>query len=281
MKGTSDVQKRLPLIRLSLGRVGVVNVRKLIRIPRKEKRPIILLVDFHCFVDLPSFQKGIHMSRNLEAINEVLEEVVKDPVYELEALCQDIVQKVLQKHEYAQKCEVEMESQYMVYGKTPVGRRSQDFIKLLAKATARRGERPVETEVGAEIQGVILHHDRGRPGGTPPGPVQKATASLVLTVPEGRFVKIEEIVRILERTLGSRVTSYLDEEEEEEVLAEIRRSPRDVSGVVTAILQGVRERFGDLPPDTKVHARCEAIEPLFPYTPFAERTALLGDLKFP
>ncbi|NOZ77148.1 MAG: GTP cyclohydrolase I FolE2 [Euryarchaeota archaeon] len=89
-----DVQTRKPKVRLHLTRVGVKDVRKLLKIPRGEKRPIILLANFDCYVDLPAQQKGTHMSRNLEAINEIIEEIVQKPVYELEMLCEDIVKEI-------------------------------------------------------------------------------------------------------------------------------------------------------------------------------------------
>lgn len=273
----AEVQTRIPAIKLPLGRVGVGNVRKLIKIPRQGKRPIILLVDFNCFVDLPSFQKGIHMSRNLEAIDEVLEEVVKNPVYELEGLCADIVQEVLKRHEYATRCEVEMESKLMTYGRTPSGTKTQDFIKLLAKAEAQRGG-AVRKEVGAELRGVVLHPYSAKGSGKGVGYTQRAVASLILQVPEKRFVKIEDIMRVLEGSMSSRAYTFLSEAEEQEVIAEVSEGPKFVDGVVESILAGVAARFASYPPGMKVTARCVAEEPLFHYNSFAERVTTLGKL---
>ena len=56
-----DVQATEPEIKVSLTRVGVINLKKLVKIYRKNRRPIILLPTFEVFVDLPSSQKGIHM----------------------------------------------------------------------------------------------------------------------------------------------------------------------------------------------------------------------------
>ena len=71
-----DTQDDEPRIPIHLSRVGVTGVKKLLTLKRKEKRPIILLPTFDAFVDLPSTQKGTHMSRTPEAISEVVDEVV-------------------------------------------------------------------------------------------------------------------------------------------------------------------------------------------------------------
>ena len=66
-----DTQDKQPSAPISLTRVGVTGVKKLLKIERSgNKRPIILLPTFDAFVDLPSTQKGVHMSRNPEAISE-------------------------------------------------------------------------------------------------------------------------------------------------------------------------------------------------------------------
>ena len=70
-----DTQDDEPRIPIHLSRVGVTGVKKLLTLKRKEKRPIILLPTFDAFVDLPSTQKGTHMSRTPEAISEVVDEV--------------------------------------------------------------------------------------------------------------------------------------------------------------------------------------------------------------
>ena len=84
-----DTQDNIPSIPVHLTRVGVTGVKKLLKIERDNRRPIILLPTFDAFVDLPSRQRGIHMSRNPEAISDVLEEVVENSALELESLCRD------------------------------------------------------------------------------------------------------------------------------------------------------------------------------------------------
>ncbi len=268
-----DVQIRPPDIRISLTRAGVSGVRKLLKIPTDGERPIVLLADFSCFVDLPSSQKGTHMSRNLEAINEIIEEIVKKPVYELDGLCEDMVKEVLKRHNYASRCEVEMESRLMMMMKTPSGKKDQEFVKLIARSTAYRNKKPsVEREIGAEIRGLLLHpHVKGGPY---PGCAQRAKASLTIQVPEGQLIKIDDIVNVLEAAMSSRAYSFLTEDEEKQVLDNACVSPKSASDVVNDILKEAKERFAYLS-GMKATAKCTAKESLFTYDSYAERQTVI------
>ena len=134
-----DTQDKAPVVPIELSRVGVKGVKKLLTLNRGENlRPIVLIPTFDAYVDLPSNQKGIHMSRTPEAISEVMEEVTNSDAIEVESICAEIVEKMMLKHEYAKKIEVYMESDYMFNRKSPVtGKNSQEIGKLIAKKRSR------------------------------------------------------------------------------------------------------------------------------------------------
>src|ERR1700738_605029 len=66
-----DVQSRSPGVPVGLSRVGVTGVEKVVRI-----RDELYFARLECFVDLSREQKGAHMSRFEEVINEAIGEVV-------------------------------------------------------------------------------------------------------------------------------------------------------------------------------------------------------------
>src|ERR1700739_4004195 len=66
-----DVQARVPGVRVGLTRVGVTGVEKVVRI-----RDELYFARLDCFVDLSRHQKGAHMSRFDEVINEAIGQVV-------------------------------------------------------------------------------------------------------------------------------------------------------------------------------------------------------------
>ncbi|MHA1303060.1 MAG: GTP cyclohydrolase, FolE2/MptA family, partial [Candidatus Heimdallarchaeaceae archaeon] len=74
--------------------MGVSNIPKIIK--RKWKNQYNeLSATLDVFVDLVSTQRGIHMSRNIEAINEVTSELIDKVITDTEELCAQIAEKVL------------------------------------------------------------------------------------------------------------------------------------------------------------------------------------------
>ena len=72
---TIDVQAQTPNVALGLSRVGVTGVEKVIRI-RQNGSTQLFWARFECVVELGANQKGAHMSRFEEVVNEAIGEVV-------------------------------------------------------------------------------------------------------------------------------------------------------------------------------------------------------------
>src|SRR5215210_304327 len=89
-----DVQAQLPALRVSLSRVGVTEVEKVVRFRQGDSEQLFS-ARLQCFVDLGSDQKGAHMSRFEEVVNEVIGEVVVgEATFKAEALAQRIAELV-------------------------------------------------------------------------------------------------------------------------------------------------------------------------------------------
>src|ERR1700750_1970947 len=89
----TDVQASAPTVHVSLSRVGVTNVEKVIRIgaPGSEQ---LYYAKLDCFVDLGPKQKGAHMSRFEEVVNDVIGEVVlSERAFRAETLAMHIAEK--------------------------------------------------------------------------------------------------------------------------------------------------------------------------------------------
>ncbi len=267
-----DVQVRAPEIRMPISRAGVSNVRKLLRIRSGAGREVILSATFECYVDLPSFQKGTHMSRNLEAINEVIEEVSSKPAHSLEELCGKIVLRVLERHGYASMSEVSMESTLMLPRRSPAGRQVQDFVRLFASARAERGG-GVRTRIGAELRGIIATRRGGQ------GCIQQVTVRAEVESEGVEGVRIEELIEVLESSVGARAHSSLTSGEEAEVLHGVCASPASPVEVVEAVLGGIAGRFSELPDSALVTARCTSTEPLLNLRTTVTSGQSLGSLR--
>ncbi len=110
-----DIQSGPSSYNFKISRVGVTGVKKLVHIKRpkmKTANPLVVKMDL--FVDLPSTQKGSHMSRNLELVSEIIDMNLEKPVTDLESFCAQVAKQLLKKHEYATFSEVKAEADYFL-----------------------------------------------------------------------------------------------------------------------------------------------------------------------
>src|SRR5215203_1336876 len=147
-----DVQASAPAIHVSLSRAGVTNVEKVIRIgPRGAEQLYHAKLD--CFVDLGPKQKGAHMSRFEEVVNDVIGEVVLgDGGLKAEELSQRIAVEVRERQE-AVRAEVTITARYPEHKPAPVsGIATQEIYTLFAPAVASEGG--MRRLVGVAAQGM-------------------------------------------------------------------------------------------------------------------------------
>ena len=88
-----DVQASAPATQVSLSRVGVTGVEKVIRV-KADGAENLYHADFECFVDLNPRQAGVHMSRFEEIVGEAIDEVVLGEAFRAEVLAAHIAQRV-------------------------------------------------------------------------------------------------------------------------------------------------------------------------------------------
>src|ERR671937_2531330 len=137
-----DVQAQVPSLQVSLSRVGVTNVEKVIRIQANGTEQLYS-ARLDCFVDLGPHQKGAHMSRFEEVVNDAIGEVVLgESAFRAETLAQHIAQKVRDRQD-ARRAEVHIEARYPEHKPAPVsGIPTQEIYTLFGSAVAsERGTR--------------------------------------------------------------------------------------------------------------------------------------------
>ena len=114
-----DVQARQPALQVSLSRVGVTAVEKVIRL-RHNGAEQLFSARFECVVDLGAEQKGAHMSRFEEVVNEVIGEVVlNEATFKAETLVQHIAELVRER-QGARRAEVSVEARFPEHKPAPV-----------------------------------------------------------------------------------------------------------------------------------------------------------------
>lgn len=300
-----DTQDNTPIVPVHLTRVGVKGVKKLLKIERVGKRPIILIPTFDAFVDLPSTKRGIHMSRNPEAISEVLEEVLEESTVEIESLCAEIVNCLLEKHKYAKKAEVSMKSDFIIMKESPVTKhKTQEMTKIMADAIGTRDGEDVTIRkmIGAEVVGMTVcpcaqettrestkqelmefldeettekvldvipfasHNQRGR-------------GMIMMEVPEQNVIRGEDLIEIIEDSMSSPVCELLKRVDENAVVVKAHQNPKFVEDCVRTMVQKIINKYSHLPDDTLVTVRQVNEESIHRHDAFAEKVATLGELK--
>src|ERR671924_956862 len=131
----SDVQARRPSTHVSLSRVGVTGVEKVLRVSSNGSEQLFY-AELECFVDLPPDQKGAHMSRFEEVVNEAIDEVVLREAFKAETLAAHIAGLVRDRQDGA-RAEVTIAAHYPEHKLTPVsGTRTQEMYTLFGTAVA-------------------------------------------------------------------------------------------------------------------------------------------------
>src|SRR5918999_153231 len=147
----SDVQARRPVTHLSLSRVGVTGVKKVVRIGSGAGEQLYY-AELDCFVDLGPKQKGAHMSRFEEVVEEAIDEVVLGEAFKAETLAAHIAELVRDR-QGGLRAEVTVSAHYPEHKDTPVsGLRTQSMYRLLGSAVA--SEQGTRRLVGVEAQGM-------------------------------------------------------------------------------------------------------------------------------
>ncbi len=300
-----DIQSTTPDVRINLTRVGVKNVKKLVEVSRPDKRPVVFISNFDVFVDLPGSLKGANLSRNFEVIDEVLQQAIDGDVKEIENLCSVVARKLLDRHEYADRTEVLMNSQFMVKRETPVSHTScHEVVKVHARAVARRTFRDpiVRKSIGAEVTGMTAcpcaqdimkeraisvlqnleipkekieaflaevpmatHNQRGR-------------GVLCIEIDDDQHVKLEKIIRILKESMSSSIFELLKRGDESYVVLSAHKNPRFVEDCVREIAKKVLAEFKDLPGDSLITIMQTNEESIHQHDAYAERQATMAEL---
>ncbi len=298
----SDVQARRPLTHLSLSRVGVTGVSKVVRIGSGAVEQLFY-AELDCFVDLGPKQKGAHMSRFEEVVEEAIDEVVLGEAFKAETLAAHIAERVRDR-QGGLRAEVSIAAHYPENKTAPVsGIRTQAMYRLLGSAVA--SERGTRRLVGVEAQGMTacpcaqeMVMERSRHRLAEQGfdedeiervfeavPVathnQRGIGTLFIGCPETCDTAIEatDLLRIVEDSMSSEIYELMKRPDEAEVVEKAHRRPRFVEDCVREMVRMAATDLGPLRDDTFVLARQRNLETIHQHDVVAERHGLLGDLR--
>src|SRR4051794_13683829 len=297
-----DVQARRPTTHVSLSRVGVTGVHKAIRIGAG-KGEQLFHAEIEAFVDLNPRQKGAHMSRFEEVVEEAIEEVVLAEAFKAETLASHIAERVRERQN-GLRAEVTIAAHYPEHKNAPVsGIRTQTIYTLFGSAVA--SERGTRRLVGVQAQGMTacpcaqeLIAGRSRERLAADGftddeiervfaavPVathnQRGLGTLYIGCPETCTDAIEasRLLQIVEDSMSSEVYELMKRSDEAEVVEKAHRRPRFVEDCVRESVRMAVDEYESLGDDVFVQAKQENLETIHHHNVVAERHGLVGELR--
>ena len=298
-----DVQSQPPTLRVSLSRVGVTNVEKVIRI-RSDGAEQLYSARLDCFVDLGPDQKGAHMSRFEEVVNDAIGEVILgENAFRAETLAQHVAEHVRDR-QGARRAEVTIEARYPEHKPAPVsGIPTQEIYSLFGSAVS--SERGTRRLTGVAAQGMTacpcaqkLVEGRSRERLEADGfsdaeiarifaavPVathnQRGLGTLHIGCPEecDQDIDAKTLLAIVEGSMSSEIYELMKRSDEGAVVEKAHRRPRFVEDCVREMVRGVVDTFGNLLDASFVSARQENLETIHQHNVVAERFGLLGELR--
>jgi GTP cyclohydrolase IV len=298
-----DVQAQRPTTHLSLTRVGVTGVEKVVRIGIEGSDPQLFYATLECFVDLNPRQKGAHMSRFEETVNEAIEHVVLNEAFKAETLAAHIAELVRARQE-SLRAEAHITARYPEYKPAPVsGVPTQEIYTLHGSAVA--SERGTRRLVGVSAQGMtacpcaqemVTAASRVRlqaDGFTDDEiervfervPVathnQRGLGTFYVGCPESsdREIHGANLLRIVEQSMSSEIFELMKRPDELAVVERAHRRPRFVEDCVREQIRMALEEFTDFGDDTFIMARQENLETIHQHNVVAERAGMLAEMR--
>jgi GTP cyclohydrolase IV len=300
---TVDVQSQLPTVQLGLSRVGVTGVEKIIRI-RHNGSEQLFSARFECVVDLGPNQKGAHMSRFEETINDAIGEVVLgEATFKVEQLAEQIAQLV-RTRQGARRAEVNVEARFPEHKPAPVsGIQTQEIYTLhgsaictdagtrrligvtaqgmtacpcaqelvAASARERLEEQGFDTETIDRIFEAVpiaTHNQRGL-GTLYVGCTEQCEDEIDATT----------LLGIVEHAMSSEIYELMKRSDEARVVEKAHRRPRFVEDCVREMVRGVIEAYPDIADPAFLSAGQVNLETIHQHNVVAERFGTFGEIR--
>jgi GTP cyclohydrolase-4 len=295
-----DLQATSPATRISLTKAGITRSAKAIRLSRGGNEQLFQAV-VQCSVDLDPDQKGVHMSRFEEDVNEAIDEVVIGEALLIEELAERVALRVVD-HQKALRSAVLIEASYPLERRTPVTDiATQETYGLIGVAAAdAAGSRRM---VGVSAQGMNacpcaqgLIRDRAvialREDGFDDEQIarivadvpiathnQRARGTLLVGTTDRRIIPADVLIAIVEEGMSSEIYELMKRPDEEWVVAKAHSRPRFVEDSVREMVRATLEAFPDLPDDAFIEAHQVNFETIHTHDVEAERTGLVGEIR--
>jgi GTP cyclohydrolase-4 len=297
-------QEEAPDVRLSLSRVGVSSVRRIVHlnIDGKER---VFNGEFTMVADLAPDKAGVHMSRFSEILEEAALDVLAraDGSASIERIVEAVAKEIVGSQR-AIRADVRLRADFGLERWTPVsGKRGEETYTLIGIAHAdQEGTRRV---IGVEAEGMTAcpcaqlmvrehsMHELMEAGFSEADakraldalPVathnQRGKGSVLIGVsPEhANAVRAEDLVEIVESAMSSETYDLLKRPDEFFIVNKAHHNPKFVEDVVRGILASTLDMYADFDDATFIAASQVNYESIHKHDAFAEAYGTFGEFR--
>jgi GTP cyclohydrolase I/GTP cyclohydrolase-4 len=298
-----DVQSRVPRVQLGLSRVGVTDVEKVIRM-RQDGSEQLFSARFECVVELGPDQKGAHMSRFEEVINEAIGEVVLgESTFKVETLAEHIAQLV-RSRQGARRAEVNVEARFPEHKPAPVsGIQTQELYTLHGSGICTdAGTRRL---IGVTAQGMTAcpcaqelvtaaSRERLEAEGFDAQSIERIFEAVPVATHNQRGlgtlligctelcddeIDAATLLAIVEQSMSSEIYELMKRSDEARVVEKAHRRPRFVEDCVREMIRGTVDAFPTIDDRAFLTARQVNLETIHQHNVIAERYGTFGEIR--
>lgn len=280
-----DVQSSKPLHPVPIDRVGVKGVYRRICIAGS-RGSTCLDAYIDVMIDLPKDQRGVHVSRNIEAALDVFSIIEYSSFTSLEEAIENLCRELLNKHSYASNAEARILTTFIYeYSDRDLKLREHIPVKLSIKSRVSRGDGSVYRRLCVEVVGMtvcpcalqVCSYTLNTPGYAP-SHTQRAKLKMCISTVNS-FVDVGDIVEIALNSFSTPVFSYLKRDRECMVILKGFENARFAEDVVRAALHGLYRRFGEkIPRESSIYISLRSFESIHPFDLFVSTRYSMGEL---
>jgi GTP cyclohydrolase IV len=224
-----DTQDLTPKVKETIDRVGIAGLKAALKLQANSGgQGEHFLADIDLFIDLDNEKKGIHMSRLVESINEIISKQCGQPKESFEAIGKDILTELQKRHHY-KRGEITMRTTILVRRHTPVSGKPTDEpfevgVKVMVDGTNFRKNLNVKA-IGNTLCPHSLETTHGK------AHVQRAEIDLSIETAAEEKIMLEELIDICENSFSSPTYTVLKTVDEASLVEAMFRNPKFVEDV--------------------------------------------------
>ncbi len=307
-----DIQSKKPPVKVPLTRVGLGGIKKRVPLTHNGDKHEFELT-LNTFVDLPDTNRGIHMSRNLEVLNSIINDLTRIESLSLPSFALKLAKELVKIQNSATRGFVELETNVYYDQFSPsTNKKVQTHTHVILRAEARLNGQDSPTYIlsaTTQVEGMTvcpcslamtrayvletmenagISSDKARilldeiPLSAHN---QRSLGEVTITLQGDEGIasmmpQFEEIAHIIEKSMSSPIYELLKRPDEHVLVVKAHLDPVFVEDVVRRMLKGIYDTFKEkLPAETKIFVRQRNYESIHPYDAIAEETVSLETLQ--